>query len=221
MAVAGGYVFGPMRRRRRLLALLAVVFVGVLALAEGWLPVGGANGTVSPLRERIVDVAVSQVGYRTNPPDSYCNRYSAFWYAGEEDCPSGERSEEWCADFAAWVWHEAGAAVVYGYSPGELNGAAYSFYDWGVDHRRWHPVGSGYAPEPGDVAVYGLDPAAATAKHVAVVTSYTPGDRGPDVVNGDGSRTGFSVVETGSDEWHSDVEDDGGPIAGYVTPVRG
>lgn len=36
------------------------------------------------------------------------------------------------------------------------------------------------------------------------------GQRGPDVVNGDGDRTGFSVVETGA------------ALAGYVSPrVRG
>jgi hypothetical protein len=208
------------RRRRRLLALLVVVFFGVLALAEGWLPIGGANGSVSPFRARIVDVAVGQIGYRTNPADSYCNRFSAYWYAGTTDCPSGERAEEWCADFAAWVWHQAGAEVAYGYAPGELDGAAYSFYEWGVDHGRWHPVGSGYVPQPGDVAVYGLDVPAGTAKHVAVVTSYTAGDRGPNVVNGDGSRTGFSVVESWNDQWHSDVNDDGGPIAGYVSPAK-
>ncbi len=95
-------------------------------------------------------------------------------------------------------------------------GAA-SFYQWGVDHGTWHPVGSGYTPVPGDVAVYGLDTTTVTAAHVAVVTGYSAGNRGPDVVNGDGDRTGFSVVETGTDQVSADVSG-GGSLSGYVAP---
>ena len=74
-------------------------------------------------------------------------------------------------DFAAWAWQKAGVRLIYGYAPGQINGGAASFYDWGVAHGQWHPATSGYRPAPGDVAVYGLsvgaDPSAA---HVAIVT---------------------------------------------------
>ncbi len=174
---------------------------------------------LSPLRTRIVSIAEGQLGYQTNPADSYCNTYSAYWQSGTATaCGPGLRSEEWCADFAAWVWQHAGAEVTYQFATGDLNSASYSFYAWGVAHGTWHPVGSHYVPQPGDVAVYGLDVPTATAVHVAIVTSDTPGQRGPNVVNGDGDRTGFSVVETGTDQAHADVHGDGGPLSGYVAP---
>ena len=72
---------------------------------------------------------------------------------------------------------------------------------------------------PGDVAVYGLilgaDP---SAVHVAIVTDDAPGQQGPDVVNGDGDRTGFSVVETGTGQVRADAGPDDSVLAGYVSP---
>jgi CHAP domain len=173
---------------------------------------------LSPLRARIVAVAESQVGYRTDPPDTYCNRYSGYWNAGTDDCGNGNLDEEWCADFAAWVWDQAGALVDYELAPGYLNAASASFYVWGVDHGTWHPAGSLYVPQPGDIAVYGLDTASDTAVHVAVVTSATGRADAPDVVNGDGDRTGFSVVEVGRQQADADVKGNGAPLSGYVSP---
>ena len=82
----------------------------------------------------------------------------------------------------------------------------------------WHPVGSAYVPQPGDVAVYGLDPASLFAAHVAVVVGYQPGQRGPIAVNGDGDTTGFSVVEVRTDEYFADVHPKDAPLSGYVSP---
>ncbi len=72
-----------------------------------------------------------------------------------------------------------GRRSTYQLAPGYLNGNSASFYVWGVDHGTWHPVGSGYTPQPGDVAVYGLDTTAVTAVHVAVVTAATGNDGRP------------------------------------------
>jgi hypothetical protein len=178
--------------------------------------------------QRIVAVADSQVGYHTQPSSSYCNKYTASWAAGTSDCPGGERAEEWCADFAAWAWQRAGVPFTYGYGPDEINGAAVSFYEWAVANGAWHPATSGYVAAPGDVAVYGLslgaDPSAA---HVAIVTDDPPGQAGPNVVNGDGDHTGFSVVETGSDQVvatadNSNTADNANStLAGYVSPPAG
>jgi hypothetical protein len=171
------------------------------------------------LPQRIVAMAKSQVGYRTQPSTSYCNKFSAYWHAGTENCPSGERAEKWCADFAAWAWQKAGVHFTYGYDPGEINGAAVSFYEWGVTNGEWHPATSGYVAAPGDVAVYGLSLGAhPSAVHVAIVTDDAPGQRGPDVVNGDGNRTGFSVVETGTGQVRADTGPHDSTLAGYVSP---
>jgi hypothetical protein len=171
------------------------------------------------LRQRIVAIAQSQVGYSTQPASSYCNKFSAYWDAGLPNCPSGESAEEWCADFAAWAWQNAGVPFTYGYRTGQINGAAVSFYDWAVTTGQWHPATSGYVAAPGDVAVYGLALGAhPSAVHVAIVTADPPGQRGPDVVNGDGDRTGFSVVETGTDQVQADAGHGDSTLAGYVSP---
>jgi hypothetical protein len=167
---------------------------------------------------RIVALAESQVGYSTEPSNSYCNKFSAYWDAGTPDCPSGETAEQWCADFAAWAWQRAGVRFNYGYGAGEINGGVASFYEWAVANGEWHPAASSYVAKPGDLAIYGLslgaDPSAA---HVAVVTTESPGQSGPDVVNGDGDQTGFSRVETGTDQSQVEVGQDDFTLAGYVS----
>jgi hypothetical protein len=169
--------------------------------------------------QRVVAIAESQVGYSTEPSNSYCNKFSAHWDAGTASCPSGETSEEWCADFAAWAWQQAGVTFTYGYGPEDINGGAVSFYEWGVANGEWHPAASGYVASPGDVAVYGLSLGAdPSAVHVAIVTDDPPGQSGPDVVNGDGDRTGFSLVETGTDQTVADAGNGDSFLDGYVSP---
>ena len=218
----------PGRSVRRFGLVLGAGVVVIIGVATqhgvfentGSFPVpSGATLAGLSLRPRIVAIAESQVGYRTDPSTSYCNKFSAYWNAGSADCPSGERAEEWCADFVAWAWQKAGVDFTYGYRPGQINGAAVSVYEWGVANGEWHPATSGYVAAPGDVAVYGLslgaDPAAA---HVAIVTDDRPGQPGPNVVNGDGDRTGFSLVETGSDQLRADAGPGDSALAGYVSP---
>jgi hypothetical protein len=173
---------------------------------------------VSSLRQRIVTLAESQIGYATDPSDTYCNKYSAYWYSGTSDCGSVYRDEQWCADFAAWVWQKAGAEVTYQYINGDLNSSSASFYEWGLAHDSWHPIGSGYVPQPGDVAVYGLNTGALVAAHVAVVVAYVHGDKGPIDVNGDGDMTAFSRVELRGNEFYADANPRGAPLSGYVSP---
>jgi hypothetical protein len=173
------------------------------------------------MRQRILAVANSQVGYSTQPTNSYCNKFSAYWDSGSSNCPHAELSEEWCADFAAWAWHKAGVDFTYGYNSDEINAGAASFYQWAVAAGTWHPAGGNYRPRPGDVAVYGLslypEPSAA---HVAVVSSAPAGQHGPNVINGDGDRTGFSVVETGTNQIRSDSpHHSNSTIAGYASPT--
>jgi CHAP domain len=215
----------PRRSRRQRIRIRRSLFVISLALVAALLildpklvGLGHSGPSLTPLQNRIVSIAESQLGYRTDPADTYCNRYSAYWYSGAADCGNSNRDEEWCADFAAWVWHEAGVSFTYQFINGDINSSSASFYEWGVAHGTWHPYRSTYQPQPGDVAVYGLDVAALTAAHVAVVTSFSPGERGPDVVNGDGDRTGFSVVEAGTDQFFADTGTHQARISGYVSP---
>ncbi len=199
---------------------LAVIAVAVAAVSEGALAhLFGVRDPVSPLRQRIVAEAQGQLGYTTDPAGTYCNEFSAYWGTGADDCGNANLDEQWCADFAAWAWRQAGAAVTYSFEPGDVNSSSASFYQWAVAHGTWHAAGSSYVPQPGDVAVYGLDTTRMVAQHVAVVTGYQPGARGPDVVNGDGSRTGFSAVEAGTDQYQADVHGAGGSLSGYASPL--
>jgi hypothetical protein len=234
-AAGGSSALAPPRRRGRGRRLLALGALGLFAVGAALYASRTPGGTIlrighgetvrvpslsslPPLRARIVSIAESQVGYSSDPAGTYCNKFSAYWFSGEDNCGNGNLDEEWCADFAAWVWRQAGAAVTYQYVNGDLNSSAASFYEWGVARGTWHPVGSGYVPIPGDVAVYGLDTADLVAAHVAIVIGYQPGDRGPTAVNGDGDLTGFSVVEVRTDEYVADTHPDGAALSGYVSP---
>jgi hypothetical protein len=212
-------------RRLALIGAAGAVAAGVVAASHGLggnhrsfpLPSKASLATMSVPR-RIAAIATSQDGYRTDPADSYCNKFSGFWAAGDA-CANGDDAEEWCADFAAWAWRKAGVQFTYGYGPGEINGAAVSFYEWAVANGRWEPATLAYEAAPGDIAVYGLslgtNPRAA---HVAVVIRDVPGQRGPDVINGDGNLTAFSAVETVADQRYITVGDTRYPLAGYARP---
>jgi len=213
------------RRRRRALAVVvslavgALIFVSPLAnllFGRSGALTGVGLSASSQLRQRIVAIADSQIGYRTSPADTYCNKYSAYFHAGIADCGNANLDEEWCVDFAAWVWQRAGALVVYQYLDGDINGSAASIVAWGVAHHTWHPLGDGYAPEPGDVAVYTRG---GVVEHVAIVTNAPPGDRGPDVVNGDDDLGAFSDVEPGSDQYQVNTGTTIATLAGYVAPT--
>ena len=224
----GGTVRVYRRRRRRPLRRLIVIGAVTVGLAAAYHGVVGRSHSFSAPSEaslatlsvpqRIAALAKSQVGYHTDPSDSYCNKFSGFWSAGNA-CGNGDTAEEWCADFAAWAWRKAGIQFTYGYGPGEINGGAASFYEWAVANGRWQPATSAYEAAPGDVAVYGLSLGThPRAAHVAVVIRDLPGRHGPDVVNGDGDVTAYSAVETGGDQRYITVGHKRYRLAGYARP---
>ena len=109
--------------------------------------------------------------------------------------------------------------LVYQFINGDLNSSSASFYEWGVRHHTWHRVGSGHIPQPGGVAIHGLNVVRLVAQHVAVVVSYTPGQRRPNAVNSDGSHTRFSPVQYQSNEYDADAAGAGTALlANYVSP---
>ncbi|HUN32825.1 MAG TPA: CHAP domain-containing protein [Trebonia sp.] len=186
---------------------------------DTWLGMkAGTSPTITApasLGTEIASIEETQVGYQDSPAGTFCNQYSAHWQAGS-NCGNGNYAEEWCADFAAWVWQQAGVDFTYGGGAGDINGAAASFYQWGIANGTWHPAGSGYTPQPGDAVIYGLNSSGSYADHVAIVTSYTPGDAGPNAVNGDwGTGTGNQGVIAASDETTDTGTDS---ISGYVSP---
>jgi hypothetical protein len=177
-------------------------------------PVSGG----STLGESAANIAIGQVGYTDDPADSYCNKYTAYWGNGSTvdyngiTCLGGTRSEYWCADFAAWVWTQASASVT------GLTDNAGSFYDYGINNGTWHSVSSGYAPQPGDAAVYAtVTSSGTTYDHVAIVTGGT--SAAPNVVNGDWGNPPSSEDGVLAQDDETSNGASGDSLLGYASPV--
>ncbi|WP_170223813.1 CHAP domain-containing protein, partial [Nonomuraea turkmeniaca] len=133
-------------------------------------------------RSAIVSVAQDQLGNaarnRESPSGSGCNYYTGYFrtWKPATGCPSGDgvqwRNSDWCADFAKYVWRNAGVehADVPEGSGGILTGWASSFQDYGVEHGTWRTRASGYLPQPGDAVVFDWDQSG-DIDHVGIVTS--------------------------------------------------
>ena len=63
---------------------------GVFQTADSFRVPSEATLAGLSMPQRIVAIAESQIGYSTEPSNSYCNKFSAYWNAGTADCPSGE-----------------------------------------------------------------------------------------------------------------------------------
>jgi len=162
------------RRRQLLRAVLvtALLTVGVVAAVP--------TAAHAADRARIVDVAYNQW---SDPSHNHeiggynCNFFTSYFVSGSAGCTNGWRTQEWCADFARFVWGRAGVAYT-----GQLTPAAYSFYAYGVNHGTWHG-GNLSGIQPGDVIVYALGYyGPGTARHVAIYVGNSlviSGNAGP------------------------------------------
>jgi hypothetical protein len=91
-------------------------------------------------------------------------------------------NEEWCSDFAKWVWQQAGVTT----DMSAINAGAGSFYNWGAAQREPLRVDAG-TPAPGDAVAFfppGAIAAPAYADHVGIVTGVNSGGT-VNLVNGD------------------------------------
>jgi Big-like domain-containing protein len=216
-----------MRRRTRSRRILAMKTLAQLALSIGLASTALLSSFVTPasadLRSSIVSIAESQdqngagvVNVPATTGDG-CNPYTAHWGDGSA-CGNGLRANAWCADFDAWVWQQAGVSFTYGGGASDINAWSASFYFWGMATGNWHPLSSGYTPQPGDVAVYGNLTEASGPGHSGIYVSG-PADS-PTVVNGNWAvdypdTTNYGVI-IASHESNTGVA--GGDLDGYVSP---
>lgn len=147
---------------------------------------------------------------------------------------NGGSAEYWCADFVSWVWQNADAGGIV--DADQVDGAAVSFYNYGVNHDTLH-TGPLYRPQVGDAIVYDVIVPAGSeygsfANHVGIVTAVNA-DGSIQTVNGDfGGASGFGeahYAETSSVKIATiDAADEAVgstppsvrmTIDGYVTPV--
>jgi hypothetical protein len=151
---------------------VVVTLVGVLAVV-GLTP----SAAHAADRTAIVNIAYNQLNMPAHNHEigGYnCNFFTSYFGAGSPGCTNGWRTEEWCADFARFVWGRAGVAYT-----GQLTPAAYSFYTYGVNHGTWHG-GNLSGIQPGDAIVFGIS--GGSARHVAIYVGNSlviSGNAGP------------------------------------------
>jgi hypothetical protein len=170
----------------------------------------------TPLRRRIVLRAASYDQqhrfFETDPNGSYCNPFTAAFGRGSTSgCRRGYSSEEWCSDFAQYVWQTSGVHT------NGITGWAASFVVWGAAHHRVQ-FGTHFTPQPGDAIVWGTrSPLYGT--HVAVIVgvkgSYIDVDGGDSWGNLPGY--GIGVWRTGPFPGASSSVN-GYPVLGVVEP---
>jgi hypothetical protein len=169
------------------------------------------------LANAIVQLAESQDQYNAavveTPLDSNCNPYTAYFGRGSTTgCAPGTSSEEWCSDFAQWVWTQNGV------NTNGITGYAYTFLQWGMANDSFQP-GPTNDPLPGDAVVWGST-SEGYSPHVGLVVGVKDGDI--DIVSGnsgpvDAQGNVVAVWESGYfDPTASTI--DGYPILGYVAP---
>jgi hypothetical protein len=191
---------------------------------QGAVPTGTSG--LSTLRQQIVCNAENQLTiWKSKPGYGTPN----FPFGAKGFLPySQERYELWCADFATWVYNQAGWPVQtpdwnIAYVPNiQAIGQA------GARGFTWHPAGSGYTPVPGDLAIHGTT-------HVNIFISYTKrkigsttvgeatyigGDQGNGPYYGTRNPPSDSIVST--EVWPGYwASGDPQPITGYVSPSNG
>ncbi len=140
----------------------------------------------APLRARIVDVARSQLGVSEKPMGSNCTKYGP--------------CEAWCADFATWVWRQAGYPQV-GRIPAVRN-----LVVWGQQHKTWKP-GHTNNPQPGDFVIF-------SNMHVGLVEKVSGGR----ITIIAGNTGGGNVARRGPAPTSAGTSMGPAPITGYVSP---
>lgn len=167
-------------------------------------------GTSSSVGSRIVTISQSEAGNTGRNRESGtadCNYYSGRLGGGSVNCgPSGWRAQAWCADFARWVWGQAGARTT-GLDAGAVSFARYSTYRPGSDLAN---------VQPGDAIVFNLHNQSTIGTrddHVGIVTAV-------------GSTTVTMISGNMSNSVRADtVNRNGNPqlgglvVSGYTRPV--
>ncbi len=162
-------------------ARTAAALRGVLAVPP--LP----SNTGSDVRSRIVAIARSQIGQSESPRGSNCTKFGP--------------CEAWCADFATWVWRQAGVAGI-----GRIAWVP-DLPLWGRRHGSWKP---GYRnnPQPGDMVIF-------SGLHVGLVERVTASTI--TIIAGNTSTN--NVARRGPASPSNGYTMGPAAISGYVSPV--
>ncbi|MEV7420699.1 FG-GAP-like repeat-containing protein [Streptomyces sp. NPDC089919] len=169
--------------RNKLVSLAALTVAATSAL--GAAPASAAAPSVA-------SIAMSQVG-------NDCSPYNSM----------GACSHAWCADFARWVWGQAGAD-----NTSVLNAAAASFYTYGKQYGTFHTT----APQVGDAVLYDNDGSVADgeANHVNLVVKVSADGTKIQTVGGNESR---GVRYRDWFDWKTNTNPlNAGRVMGFISP---
>jgi lysozyme len=181
-------------------------------LTESSADAGVAASAPSPSSSSsIVSTALANVGVGA------CSANSQGGTGFETSCTgNGGEPEYWCADFAQWVWDQAGADTT------GLDAAAQSFYDYGQNNGTLHST-----PTLGDAVAFDNGNG---IHHVAIVVQVN-GDGSIETVSGDWGGSGSSEADFSSTSsvvlnapaYASDVQSVppimGMTIVGFISPM--
>ncbi len=177
-----------------------------------------SNNNTSNVRQQVVCIAQQELSLWQSQPGYTPLGGPGFIYAATGYLKYSQNSqEEWCADFASWVYNQAGypiqpdpnwrvAAVQMIQSIGEKN-----------QNFHWHPE-PGYTPKPGDLAIH-LYGSTYAQSHVNIVVGVSGnnvtmigGDQGPGLPPSPGTPGQTVVSEYTVNSFTGDS------IIGYVSP---
>ncbi|MHB1865225.1 MAG: hypothetical protein ACYCPS_03635 [Candidatus Saccharimonadales bacterium] len=162
-----------------------------------------STSNLSPVRQKVVCLAEQELALWTSQngqPAQYQPGTNAYFKYSQN------RAEEWCADFASWLYIQAGdplwsqrqGNVSYVPDIQQIGEAGPNF--------SWHPIGSGYTPVPGDLAIHG-------SQHVNVVVQVS--GSAITLVGGDQGGNSFQTNIVSSYVTSNPASDS---ITGYVSP---
>jgi hypothetical protein len=144
------------------------------------------NLDAKAVRARIVQVAESQIGVSEHPAGSNCTKYGP--------------CEAWCADFATWVWRQAGVPI-------DRIALVRNLRLWGRDHGTWKP-GYNNNPQPGDFVIF-------SDLHVGLVERAS--SRSITIIAGNTSLN--AVARRGPSSPANGTSMGPAAITGYVSPL--
>lgn len=181
-------------------------------------------GNLSQTRQQVVCIARGELSTVWTPlppsPRMQYTKYTDGWMCNGGQAPTGnscgsDGNEFWCADFASWVYKQAGDAFTGGVSGGWRLPAVDQIMSLGKVGQQfhWHDSSS-YTPVPGDLAIH---KGPNGYSHVNIVVNVTGGniqliggDQGSGPYGGPDSASVVSQVSINSPTGDSTI--------GYVSP---
>jgi hypothetical protein len=161
------------------------------------------SAQLSQLRQTIVCIATNELKEHWQDPLS--PQQKQYYLTYSQGSP-----EQWCADFASWVYSQSGDPLQTGgnwripavstiQSIGQLN-----------ENFHWHDQSTNYVPRPGDLAIHGVD-------HVNIVVAVN--GQGVTYIGGDQGNGPYGGPDSGSVvSYDNEIGYYSAGITGYVSP---